>query len=487
MTIASSSLFARRRAGVLLHITSLPGNGARGHLGSQALQFAGWLAATGFSVWQMLPIGPTDSDLSPYQSCSAFAYDPSLAAAAYPIHQRAWNDDSDPATHDWEKAAHEFFVCSGSQDRLADYAEFRRQHLAWLDDYALFAAIRSSQDGKPWYEWPAPLRNRDPESLQQFSQRHATELQTFCYQQYVTDSQWRFFRERANALGINLFGDLPIFVAHDSADVWSHRNLFLLDANGALRAVSGVPPDYFSETGQRWGQPLYDWNAHAAQNYRWWIERIRIQAQRFDLLRLDHFRGFSACWAIPPSAHTASKGSWSPGPGAALFEALNGAFGHLPCVAENLGVITADVENLRQQFNIPGMSVLQFGFDGEPSNSNLPHNLAKHAVVYTGTHDNDTTVGWWQSLASVDRHRISEYLGWPMEGMPESLIRAALRSVSSLAMIPMQDLLQLDTRARMNLPGRSTDNWRWRFAWDQIPDTLGARSRQLLAQYGRLL
>ena len=487
MPTDNPDLFTRRRAGVLLHITSLPGNGLHGHLGPEALKFSEWLGTAGITVWQMLPVGPTGSDLSPYQSCSAFAFDPSLAAAPHVAGGDIWNTDVDPESYDWPRAAREFIDAGHSRPEFTQFLEFRKQHTAWLEDYVLYLAIRSSQSDKPWHDWPVSLRDRNPDALQTFAREHAAELETYRYQQFVTDLQWQQFRHHANAQGVYLFGDVPIFVAYDSADVWAHRKLFLLDPDGAMRAVAGVPPDYFSESGQRWGQPLYDWEAHAADGFRWWIERARVQAQRFDLLRLDHFRGFSAYWQIPATAETAKDGAWIDAPGVALFKALNDALGKLPYVAENLGVITADVEKLRRKFAIPGMSVLQFGFDGNAANSNLPHNLEQHAVVYTGTHDNDTTLGWWNSLEPPDRRRVTEYLGWPMAGMPDALIGTALRSVSALAVIPMQDLLHLDSSARMNLPGLSDGNWRWRFGSSQITDKLSSRIKQQLSLYGRLL
>ena len=295
MSVSSINLFARRRAGVLLHLTSLPGYGARGHLGPDALKFGEWLARAGFSVWQMLPVGPTDNEWSPYQSSSAFAFEPSLAASTDVIHEPSWTTDIDPAAHDWERAAGTFFDGGGSATGRSEYSAFLHRQACWLEDYVLYTSIRSAQSNEPWYRWPVQLRDRDPKTLESFARNHASELNVHRYRQFAIDTQWQGFRRHLNSHGVYLFGDLPIFVAHDSADVWSHRELFLLEPEGVLRTVTGVPPDYFSEDGQRWGQPLYDWSAHAAQGYRWWIERARVQAQRFDLLRLDHFRGFSAC------------------------------------------------------------------------------------------------------------------------------------------------------------------------------------------------
>lgn len=477
--------FERRRGGALLHITSLPGPGQRGRLGADAFRFVEWLASAGFTVWQTLPVAPVDRDLSPYQSCSAFAFEPALAAVA--------RVDRDPAAafsvalrdEDWRDAASEFFKLPAAHPQHSEYETFRHTQAAWLEDYALFMALRNAHAGAPWYEWPAPFRDREAETLRRFSLERKPELDLFRYQQFIVDQQWQSLRSHATKHGVLLFGDVPIFVAHDSADVWAHRQLFLLQADGRMSAVTGVPPDYFSPTGQRWGQPLYDWPRHAADGYRWWIQRIRVQAQRFDLLRLDHFRGFEACWAIDADADTAVNGTWRPGPGNGLFDAMQSALGTLPFVAENLGVITAEVESLRHAYHMPGMSVLQFAFDGNPSNPNLPHNHERVGVTYTGTHDNDTTLGWWQSLPPAARQQLRDYLGQPAEPMPDALIRTAARSVSALAVFPMQDLLELDSAARMNVPGRATGNWRWRFSWQQVETSLARQMRELLTRYGR--
>lgn len=480
--------FAPRRAGVLLHLTSLPGpDPERGRLGADAFRFIDWIAAAGFTVWQMLPVGPVDADLSPYQSCSAFAFEPALAASVEPGHEPASARSVAISADAWRRAASDFLASGATTPLRVAYRRFLGYHADWLQDYVLYQTMRQFHGGKAWYDWPVAYRDRDPTTLTRFAEENAGELDLLRYQQFVLDSQWQSLHRYASERHIALFGDIPIFVSHDSADVWAHRNLFQLSPDGSMSVVSGVPPDYFSSTGQRWGQPLYDWTQHAKDGYRWWIKRMAVQAQRFDLLRLDHFRGFEACWAIDAASPTAVHGAWQAGPGRALFYAIQASFGKLPCVAENLGVITPEVESLRRAAGIPGMSVLQFAFDGNPRNANLPHNHERMSVTYTGTHDNDTTLGWWLQLDAPTRHMLRDYLGYSMDPMPTALIRAALRSVSTLAVVPLQDLLELGSAARMNVPGKAEGNWRWRFSWNQIPETLAARLRALLRLYDRIL
>jgi 4-alpha-glucanotransferase len=316
--------------------------------------------------------------------------------------------------------------------------------------------------------------------------RHADEMTLVRFEQFIFFRQWQELRQAAQARGVQLFGDLPIFVAHDSADVWAQREYFDLDAAGQPRVVAGVPPDYFSQTGQRWGNPLYNWARLQADGFRWWLERLRTQFSLFDLVRIDHFRGFEACWQIPADAGTAVSGRWVPAPGEALFQSLQKEFGTLPVVAEDLGFITPDVHRLREQFGLPGMRILQFAFDGASDNPYLPHNHEVNSVVYTGTHDNDTTFAWFENLPVDQQRSVLEYFGHPGEPMPWPLIRAAFASVARLAILPMQDALQAGTGHRMNIPGSNTGNWQWRFTWDQIPHGLAARLRDLARRYGRL-
>ncbi len=473
----------RRRAGVLLHPTSLPGPAPTGRLGAAAQRFLDWLTAAGFRLWQVLPLTPPHDDGSPYQALSSFAgdtrlLDPQGAVAA------GWLAPDEASRPDWTALAHAGFRRAGGEAH-PDYQAFCRDQAHWLDDFARFLILRQ-RFRRPWNEWPLPYRDRHPEILATFDTEAVEALDRVRFEQYLFERQWLALRHEANRRDVRLFGDLPIFVAHDSADVWAHRELFLLDEAGRPTAVAGVPPDYFSATGQRWGNPLYDWAALAERGYRWWLDRLRRQLVLFDLVRIDHFRGFQAHWEIPADAPTAASGRWVPGPGAAFFEALQAHFGKdLPLVAEDLGVITPEVEALRDRFGLPGMKILQFAFDSGAANPYLPHNHRKNAVVYTGTHDNDTTCGWWAHLSEEQRRRVRDYLGHPEEAMPWPLVRAALASVCRLAVLPMQDLLGLGSEGRMNTPGTTEGNWRWRFDWRRVPPGLDGRLAHLNALYGR--
>jgi 4-alpha-glucanotransferase len=474
-----------RRAGLLLHPTSLPGSRSGGCLGSKARRFVDFLKQCGFSVWQMLPLGPTHDDGSPYQCMSVHAGHAALICTDDLI-ERGWLEaghrESDTALSQaragFERSAHE-------GDRAA-LARFREQHSAWLDDYALFRAIRNVQGKVSWLDWPAPLRDRDPAALQAFRSAHADEYEQVCFEQFVFFAQWSAVRDYAHQSGIALFGDIPIFVSHDSADIWSHRELFALDDSGRPEVVAGVPPDYFSATGQRWGNPLYRWDRVMAEDFRWWLERLKSQLGLFDILRLDHFRGFEKYWEIPAAADTAIHGRWVEAPGEALFERLRDVYGELPLVAEDLGIITPEVDALRTRFRLPGMKILQFAFGGGADNPYLPHNHVPCSVVYTGTHDNDTTLGWYRQCDDAQRGAVNDYLGYPAEAMPWPLIRAALASVARLAVLPMQDILELGGEHRMNMPGTSGNNWTWQFAWEQVPHELPGRLRRLIDIYGRI-
>lgn len=493
---AASPLFRERRAGVLLHPTSLPpadghnrddGNGA---LGAAAHRFLDFLAEAGFSLWQMLPIGPTHADRSPYQLLSAHAGNTELICLQG-LCENGWLDETAarelPRRNALQAAARRFFQASGGDVELgARYASFRRAEAGWLDDFALFIALREQRGDAPWWLWPQPLRRRDPGALAAAASALRERMDGVCFEQFVFFEQWQALRARAKARGIHLFGDMPIFVSHDSADVWTHQNLFQLDENGCPRVVAGVPPDYFSATGQRWGNPLYDWDAMRARGFDWWLRRLRGQLDYFDLIRIDHFRGFEALWEIPAGAATAVQGRWVAAPGEALLDAFFRHDPQLPLVAENLGVITEEVEALRRRFSLPGMLILQFAFDGSPHNPYLPHRHDPLEVVYTGTHDNDTTVGWYRTLDDATRARVDAYLGHSSEAMPWPLIRAALASVARLAVLPMQDLLELDGGARMNVPGTSAGNWRWRVDVSKLTPELAGRLREQLSLYGRV-
>ncbi len=491
LPINPNSPFAQRRAGILLHPTSLPGAGDCGELGAEAFRFVDFLASAGISVWQMLPLGPTHADRSPYQCTSVHAGNPQLISLQRLMEWgwlRAGGLDM-PCGNDWRCnqlcAAYAGFQGVATAAERAEYADFRATHAAWLNDFALYEALRAEHQGRGWFDWHQPLRDREATALDDARHRCAVMIEQVCFNQFVFFRQWHDLRDYANERGVLLFGDVPIFVAYDSAEVWAQREYFRVDAAGRLEVVAGVPPDYFSATGQRWGNPHYHWERIEADGFRWWIERMRTQRELFDLIRIDHFRGFEAHWEIPASAETAIDGCWVKAPGERLFQALLDSLHALPLVAEDLGVITPEVDALRLRFGLPGMKILQFAFGGDASNPYLPHHHECLSVAYTGTHDNDTTLGWYQSLDDATRTHLHEYLYLPSEPMPWPLIRAALASVAVLAIIPLQDALALGSEHRMNTPGVAEGNWRWRFTWEQLPDRLDERLRQLLQLYGR--
>lgn len=482
---APADCLAHRRAGILLHVTSLPGPGPCGTLGPQAHRFINFLADCGMSVWQMLPVGPAQADGSPYQTTSVHAGNPRLIALE-PLLERGWLQalPEDMVNHEaLRRAWNGFRNRASAADRRA-LADFEAENDYWLDNYALFRALREERQ-TPWWDWPQSLRQRDPAALEQVRQRLGEGLAYIHFEQFLFFNQWQVLRGHANAVGIELFGDMPIFVAHDSAEVWAHPHDFDLNEDGSPRVVAGVPPDYFSATGQRWGNPLYRWDRMQADGFRFWLDRVRTQIRLFDMVRIDHFRGFEACWEIPAEEEFAINGRWVKAPGDGLFESLLRRFGSLPLVAEDLGVITPEVDALRKKYRLPGMKVLQFAFSGEADNPYLPFHHDSDSLVYTGTHDNDTTLGWYRSLDAETRGRVDDYLGHSSEAMPWPLIRCALGSRARLAILPMQDILGLDGAHRMNLPGTSKDNWGWRFAWDQTKPELTCRIRRLVELYGR--
>ena len=484
----SASPLPGRKAGILLHPTSLPGPGAHGDLGPDAYRFVDFLAAAGIGVWQVLPLGPTHSDRSPYQCLSVHAGDPELISIQALIDQGWASPQLRDRDHpDALRQAYSDFIANADRQQRDDYRHFSGQQAQWLDTYALFIALHDAHHEQGWSQWPAALRDRDPVALQQARSQYSDAIEQVRFEQFLFHQQWCALRGYANERGIRLFGDIPIFVAHDSADVWANREQFLLDGSGHPKVVAGVPPDYFSATGQRWGNPLYDWQRMASDNYAWWCDRMRAQLALFDLVRIDHFRGFEAYWEIPGDADTAIDGRWVPGPGDALFEAISADLARpLPLVAEDLGVITPEVEALRDRWGLPGMKILQFAFDGSPQNPYLPHRHRPLSVVYTGTHDNDTTLGWYNNLPEHTRENLLEYLGRPNERWPWPLVRSALASVACLAVVPMQDLLGLGSDHRMNVPGVADGNWGWRFQWDWLPEDLAQRMHDMVHRYDRL-
>ncbi|TYC62533.1 4-alpha-glucanotransferase [Marinobacter sp. BW6] len=488
----ANDLFSVRRAGVLLHPTCLPGT--LGVLGSGARRFVDFLAASGITVWQTLPIGPTHRDLSPYQSLSAHAGNQDLIDLSELLQVGLLADAelAQPIAESRRQlldiAAQRFFdghQPSQSGLDLAGFEEFRAKNDYWLDDFCLFCAIRETQDSPGWLQWPEPLRDREPGALTAFIDQNQARLARIRFEQFLFNHQWQALRDYARDKGILLFGDIPIFVAHDSAEVWANRHLFKLDARGEPTVVAGVPPDYFSAEGQHWGNPLYDWQAMAQEGYQWWLERLESQRHLFDLIRLDHFRGLQAYWEIPAEAPQPRYGYWVPGPADDFLNACFKRFPDLPLVAENLGIIGEDVEELRKRFDLPGMTVMQFGFDGSTDNPHLLHNHHPRDLVYTGTHDNDTTLGWYRSLDDGTRRYVNDYLGTTGEGMPWPVIEAAFRSVCSLAVVPMQDFMGLGTEARFNTPGTMTNNWIWQLDWNFSEEDLSKIIAEAVTRHGR--
>lgn len=462
-----------------------------GNIGNEARNFLHFMADSGLSVWQMLPLGPTHADGSPYQCLSAHAGNPELIDLEWLLLQ-GWLTEKDLQQRDnsnkplLQCAANKFFR-SGS-DWLQRYEEFVSAQAFWLDDYALFMALKDVYQGKSWTKWPLCYRFCDVDSIREARLQHVDTIRFICFSQFVFFTQWQELRDYAQQLDIKLFGDMPIYVSLDSADVWASKENFLMLPNGRCQYVAGVPPDAFSDEGQLWGNPLYDWEYLQKNNFGWWVERFRTQLQLFDLVRLDHFRGLQACWHIRAEAETAIDGQWVETPGAELLQCLNKAFSSLPLVAEDLGMITKQVLQLRDDFHLPGMSVLQFAFDAQLDNEYLPYKHRRNSVVYTGTHDNDTSLGWYNNLPDYARRHLHDYLGageTEKLNMPWELNRMALASVANLAILPMQDLLGLDSSYRMNTPGTTEGNWSWRFKWSQVWPQLPGDLRKLIFLYGR--
>jgi 4-alpha-glucanotransferase len=495
-------VIAGRAGGILLHPTSLPGRYGIGDLGPAAHDWVEWLAGAGCRLWQVLPLGPTGYGDSPYQSFSAFAGSPLLISPDALIQDGLLGSDeiadlpAFPEDHvdfggviSWKDGlltrVTGAFGARASAAHRAAYAAFRDSNRDWLDDYALFMALKRAHGGAPWTEWEDALRLREPEVLASAARDLAVEIEAQRVRQFLFFHQWQALLETAHAADVELVGDIPIFVAHDSADVWSHPEFFTLSETGQPAFVAGVPPDYFSPTGQRWGNPLYRWDAMQADGYGWWLRRFRAVLSTVDIVRLDHFRGFEAYWEIPASAPTAETGRWVPGPGADFLKAVRGELGSLPIIAEDLGVITAGVKKLRLDFGLPGMKILQFAFDGQPEHEFLPHNYPTECVVYTGTHDNDTVVGWYETAPEEQRDFCRRYLGRNGTDIAWGLIRAAWASVAQWAIAPLQDLLSLGTEARMNYPSREYGNWGWRVTAAQLTLELGRRLAGFNHLYGR--
>jgi len=484
----------RRRAGVLLHVSSLTGPFQHGVLGEEAYRFVDTLVEGGFSVWQILPLGPTHDYGSPYESLSTFAGNPDfidlrqLVAQEWLTEERCQGVMNDACPHETARceAASAFWSQIENDAALKGaMQQFRAEQAEWLADYALFASLKKAYSDKPWWQWPPEFKTREPRALKSARQKHKAHILQTEFEQFIFAQQWQSLKTHTESLGVMILGDLPIYVAHDSADVWSHQNFFTIDDAGLCYEVAGVPPDYFSDTGQRWGNPLYHWENLKKEGFHWWVKRVRTQLARMHMMRIDHFRGLEAYWVIPGERKDGCVGEWRPAPGAELLETLQTNLGHLPLVAEDLGLITPEVHALREHFGLPGMKILQFAFGGGADNPYLPHQHDANSVVYTGTHDNDTTLGWFQSLPDDCRQHVAEYLGRLLDDMPWPLIRAALASTARLAVVPMQDLLSLDTMARFNTPGTIENNWQWRMTQAGIPPEICVKTRKLNELYGR--
>jgi len=492
-----------RSSGVLLHVTSLPGKHGAGDVGPEAYRFVDFLAAGGQSYWQILPPTPPGAGDSPYAARSAMAGNPSLVSLDALVDEglldrsevesaRLLNNGradfaAAAAVRDrLLRRAHRRAIARGRGDLIVDVCRFVEREAAWVEDFALYMALRREHRGRPWYDWEPGLIERRPYRLTLWRDRLRREVDFQTFVQYLFDRQWAALKAYANGRGVGIVGDVPIYVALDSADVWAHQSMFTLDFRGRPIVTAGVPPDMFTSDGQLWGNPCYRWEVVAGTGYGWWIERFRRALVLTDLVRVDHFRGFQAGWQVPGTARTAIYGDWVPGPGKELFGHLSAALGDLPIIVEDLGVITPDVDALRNELGYPGMRVLQFAFGGDATNPYLPHNYESNTVVYTGTHDNDTAVGWYRHVAPHVRAHLHDYLGQEPAEANWALIRLALASVAHIAIVPMQDVLGLDTGGRMNLPGTPQGNWGWRLRDDQLDPNVASRLRALTATYGRL-
>ena len=498
----------QRASGVLLHPTALPGPYGIGTLGVQALEFLDWLKDAGQSYWQICPLVPTGYGDSPYQGFSAFAGNPNLINLeelisldlldkndlislenlpdSYVDFGRLIPLKAEVLQKAWKRYS------SGDQPEgiAAELEEFRAGSASWLDDFCLFMVLKSQHDGQPWDEWGAPLRLRESAALEQVRTDAADEIDYHTFVQYLFHRQWTTLKSEANLKGISIIGDLPIFIAFDSSDCWASPELFQLDDNRRPTHVAGVPPDYFSATGQLWGNPLYNWAKMERNGFKWWISVLRSKLEHYDVLRIDHFRGFSAYWSVRFGEPTAINGQWIPAPGSTLFSKVREVLGELPIIAEDLGIITDDVVELIEECGYPGMKVLQFAFDSSEENDYLPHNYEKHCLVYSGTHDNDTAAGWFESAPAGDRITASNYLNLPDSAVGKdaatAMVRAAMASVSDLAITPLQDILGLGSEARFNTPGTLGGNWTWRTDQESFNPDTAANFRKLTGTYGRL-
>ncbi len=501
-----------RASGILLHPTSLPGRYGIGDLGIEAYRFVDFLVDAGQRYWQVLPLGPTSYGDSPYQCFSAFAGNPLLISLDKLVEEGLLLESELSDAPDFPEKKVDYgrvidykpgLLRKAWQRVLEDKPEpiwqefhiFCDENNWWLHDYALFMAIKDAHGGYVWTEWEENIAKRDPESLQQWHDKVGDEVGARKFWQFLFYRQWWSLKTYCYEKGIKIIGDIPIYVAHDSADVWAHPELYYLDEKGNPTVVAGVPPDYFSATGQLWGNPIYQWGLMAKKGYQWWVDRFRQLLTSVDIVRLDHFRGFESYWEVPAQEKTAENGTWQAGPGAALFETLQFTLGELPIIAENLGVITEEVEELRHRFEFPGMAILQFAFGAQADCVDLPHNYTDNMAAYSGTHDNDTTLGWWEgsgegstrSAKEVKQEKkfASQYLNTDGTEINWVFIRALMSSVANMVVFPLQDIIGLGNEARMNLPGRPGGNWQWRFTKSQLDDSMAQRLKELCITYGR--
>jgi len=504
-----------RSSGVLLHPTSLAGRFGIGDLGKEAYRFADFLIASDQSLWQVLPLGPTGFGDSPYQCFSSFASNPLLISPERLVEDGLLTDDDIKRRPrfpveavdfgrviDYKSAllrrAFESFRRSKRKSLRVGFAAFAAEAANWLDDYALFRALKDAHGGAAWNTWEPELARRDATAMAAARQALGEQIEAQKFYQFLFHRQWSALKGYCNQHGIQIIGDIPIFVAYDSADVWANRELFKLNPDGSPQVVAGVPPDYFSKTGQLWGNPIYNWERMQADGFRWWIERLRALLRVVDIVRIDHFRGFAACWEVPADNETAEQGEWVEAPGRELFQALRAELGDIAVIAEDLGTITPDVHALRDELGLPGMRVLQFAFGGTSDNTHLPHNYVPNTVVYTGTHDNDTTVGWFTREAGegsthnaeqIERERdyCRKYLHTDGREINWDFIRAAMAAVADIAIIPLQDVLGLGAEARMNIPASEEGNWGWRYTEGALTGEASSRLKELAAIYGRNL
>lgn len=505
-SVESRGSASGRMAGVLLHPTSFPSKYGIGDLGKAAYQFIDFLVEAGQRIWQVLPLGPTSFGDSPYQSFSSFAGQPLLISPDLLLEEKLLVEEDFVGMPDWDnsivdygtvityktvllKKAYDAFTVTSNHQLEKEYQDFCEENREWLDDYALFMAGKEAHDGHSWLAWEDSLRNPTMEEKQEWEYQLRTSIRYYKFIQFLFFRQWFRLKEYANQKGVFIVGDIPIFVALDSADVWANKGMFQLDSRGYPIVVAGVPPDYFSETGQLWGNPLYDWEVMKQDNYRWWIQRVKAQLKLVDFLRIDHFRGFEAYWAVPYEEKTAIRGEWKKGPFKDLFYAIEKELGKdIPIFAEDLGIITPEVEELRDTFRFPGMKILQFAFDNTEENNFLPHYYSDNCICYTGTHDNDTTIGWYKNASGASKEKCKKYMNIQGEDFSEivwGFIRMAYGSTAKYAVIPLQDLLEKDSKSRMNIPSTPSGNWAYRYEERELTKELADKMRGMVWLYGR--